>query len=46
MLRRADILEVTIQCLLRNIDHTKSNSRIYSHYNINEVLKSYIAMKE
>ena len=43
MLRRANILKVTIQYLLR--DHTKFNSRIYSHYDTNEALKSRTAMK-
>ena len=45
MLRRASILKIIIQCLLRDINHTKSNSQIYLHYNINEVLKIYTAMK-
>ena len=45
MLRRADILKVTVQCLLRDINHTKSDSRICSHHDIDEVLKSHIAVK-
>ena len=45
MLRRAGILKITVQCLLRDINHTKFNSRICSHYDINEALKSYTAMK-
>ena len=45
MLRRADILKVAIQCLLRDIDHTKFDSRICLHYDIDEALKSYTAVK-
>ena len=33
MLRRAGIVKVAIQYLLRDINHTKFNSRICSHYN-------------
>ena len=46
MLHRAGILKVIVQCLLRDIDHTKFDSRICSHHNISEALKSYIAVKD
>ena len=45
MLRRADILKVIVQCLLCNTDYTKSDSRIYSHYNIGEALRNQILIK-
>ena len=45
MLRRVNILKVIIQCLLRDINHTKFNLRICLHYNISEALKSYTAVK-
>ena len=45
MLRRAGILEIAVQCLLRDINHTKPDSRIYSHYDTDEALKSQISMK-
>ena len=41
MLRRAGILKITVQCLFRDIDHTKSNSRICFYYDIGEALRSY-----
>ena len=46
MLRRADILEIIVQCLLRDTDHTKSDSRICSHHGISEALENYTAMKD
>ena len=45
MLLRAEILKVIIQCLIRDINYTKFNLRICSHYDINEASKSYTAMK-
>ena len=45
MLRRVNILKIIIQYLLYNINYTKFDLRIYLHYNINEALKSYIAIK-
>ena len=45
MLRRADILKVIVQCLFRNINYTKLGLQICSHYNINDALKNYTAMK-
>ena len=46
MLRRVNILKIAIQCLLRDINHTKLNSRICSYYNTNEVLKNHILVKD
>ena len=46
MLRRANILKIIIQCLLRDINHyMKFNLRICTHYDINEALRNYIAIK-
>ena len=43
MLRRAGILEVVVQCLLRDIDidHTEPDPRICSYHDIGEALKSH-----
>ena len=46
MLLRVSILKIIIQCLLRDTNHTKSDSRIYSHYDIDEALKSHISVKD
>ena len=46
MLRRAGILEVIVQCLLRDIDHTELDLRICSHYGISEALENHIVVKD